>query len=227
MAKILGISASLRNGRFGAGSDALINEIKTIKTKEELYDYLGKQSKIRAEDFLAAGKEQGLAFDEIYTNLRKLSGDRGLSNSEASLVASLWGAVQEGAEIDHLPLASHFLPTGKIRNADLLKQKVLQSDGMILSTPVYFGDRSSLSQSFIEFLHADSDLREHIRDKVYAGLAVGAKRNGGQETTLIYQMLDMVNLNMLAVGNDHRTTAQYGGTTVGGMLALHAKITMD
>jgi multimeric flavodoxin WrbA len=216
MAKILGVSASLRNGRFGAGSDSLIKEIKTILSKNDLYDYLSKQSKIRAEDYLAAGKENGLGFDEIYVNLRKLKGDRGLSNSETSLVAALWGAVQEGAEIDHLPLASHFLPTGTIRNPELLKQKVMQSDGIILSTPVYFGDRSSLSQSFIEFLHADPDLREHIRNKVYAGLAVGAKRNGGQETTLIYQMMDMVDLNMLAVGNDHRTTAQYGGTAVGG-----------
>jgi multimeric flavodoxin WrbA len=41
---------------------------------------------------------------------------------------------------------------------------------------------------------------------------VGAKRNGGQETTLIYQMIDMMELGMLAVGNDSDTTAQYGGT---------------
>ena len=41
---------------------------------------------------------------------------------------------------------------------------------------------------------------------------MGAKRNGGQETTLIYQMLDMAELGFLAVGNDHETTAQYGGT---------------
>jgi multimeric flavodoxin WrbA len=59
-------------------------------------------------------------------------------------------------------------------------------------------------------------LRDACRGKVYAGLAVGAKRNGGQETTLIYQMLDMVNLDFLCVGNDSETTSQYGGTAVAG-----------
>ncbi|HCU5991984.1 TPA: flavodoxin family protein [Legionella pneumophila] len=216
MAKILGVSASLRNARFGAGSELLLDEIKDIQSKEELYVYLNKQSKIRAEDFLEAGKEKGLRFDEIYIELRKLKSDRGLSNSEAALVVALWGAIQEDAEIDHLPLANHFLPTGKIRNPEQLRQKVLEADGIILATPVYFGDRSSLSQSFIEFIHSDPYLRKHVKNKVYSGVAVGAKRNGGQETTLIYQMIDMVNLNMLAVGNDHRTTAQYGGTAVGG-----------
>ena len=48
--------------------------------------------------------------------------------------------------------------------------------------------------------------------KLYGGITVGAKRNGGQETTLIYQMIDMLNLGFLAVGNDSDTTAQYGGT---------------
>jgi multimeric flavodoxin WrbA len=58
--------------------------------------------------------------------------------------------------------------------------------------------------------------------KIYGGLAVGAKRNGGQETTLIYQMLDMLNMGFLAVGNGHETTAQYGGTAKAGDIGTFA-----
>src|SRR5262249_37055405 len=35
-------------------------------------------------------------------------------------------------------------------------------------------------------------------------------------TTLIYQLIDATNMNMLAVGNDTETTSQYGGTAVAG-----------
>ena len=52
--------------------------------------------------------------------------------------------------------------------------------------------------------------------KVYGGIAVGAKRNGGQETTLIYQLWDMVQSGLLGIGNDSETTSQYGGTGLAG-----------
>ena len=50
-----------------------------------------------------------------------------------------------------------------------------------------------------------------------------AKRNGGQETTLVYQLIDMINLNMLGVGNDSASTSQYGGTVVAGDVGTMAK----
>ncbi len=87
---------------------------------------------------------------------------------------------------------------------------------IIVSSPVYFGDRGSLVQSLFEFIESDPLLRQDMAGKIYGGLAVGAKRNGGQETTLIYQMLDMLDMGLLAVGNGHETTAQYGGTAKAG-----------
>ena len=57
---------------------------------------------------------------------------------------------------------------------------------------------------------------KHAKNILYAGLAVGAKRNGGQETTLIFQTLDFLNLGCKVIGNGHDTTAQYGGTLVAG-----------
>jgi multimeric flavodoxin WrbA len=51
--------------------------------------------------------------------------------------------------------------------------------------------------------------------KVFGFITVGAKRNGGQETTIIYAMQNITELGGLAVGNGP-PTSQYGGTTVGG-----------
>ena len=213
---ILGISCSLRNARFGAGSSELISSIKSIENEETLINYIEQQTKIRAEDFLAAGRDDEKPFDEIYRNLLKAKGDRGLSNSEASLAAALWGAYQRGAEISHLGLSRHFPKDGQPKHLDELREKILQADALLLSGPVYFGDRSSIAQAFVEFLHRDDICAEHLRGRIYGGVAVGAKRNGGQETTLIYQMVDFTNMHMLAVGNDDKTTSQYGGTSKAG-----------
>ncbi|MEL0083713.1 MAG: NAD(P)H-dependent oxidoreductase [Gammaproteobacteria bacterium] len=214
--KVLGISGSLRNTRYGAGSQKLVRELSTIETKTDLTEYLQRQTRICAEEFISAGLNNDLPFDQVYQNLQKRKGDKGLSNSEAALAAGLWGALQEGALIEHIGLAPFFPMNGKPQDLEKLKRIILESDAFLISGPVYFGDRSSIVQAFIEFLSNDAELREHCVGKIYAGIAVGAKRNGGQETQLIYQLIDMCNLNMLAVGNSHATSAQYGGTVMAG-----------
>ncbi len=216
MTKILGVSASLRNARFGRGSDRLIEDISDIPHEEALHEYLHTQTKIRADDFIQAGRAEGIPFDQIFRKLRKSRNDQGLSNSEAALVAGLWAARQEDADIQHIGLASIFPYNRPPQNIEQLRDLVLSSDGILVSGPVYFGDRGSLAQSFFEFLRDDPVVSENIQGKVYGGIAVGAKRNGGQETTLIYQLIDAINLNMFGVGNDASTTSQYGGTVVAG-----------
>jgi multimeric flavodoxin WrbA len=214
--KVLGISASLRNARHGAGSVMLVEEIKKIPDKDALIGFLQEQTKIRSDDFIAAGQNAGKPFDEIYATLRKAKGERGLSNSEASLVAAMWAAHIEGVDIEHVGLSEYYPMNGEAKNLDKLKEKLFSADAIILSSPVYFGDRGSPAQEFVEFLQKDSQLAEHFAGKVYGGVAVGAKRNGGQETLLIYQMLDMANLSMLSVGNSSETSSQYGGTVKAG-----------
>ena len=216
MPTVLGVSCSLRNARFGVGSARLVDEIARIKDEDDLIRYLSEQTKLRVEDFVEAGRRDKRPFDEIYANLRRLKGDRGLSNSEAALVAGLWGAAQTGARIMHCGLSTYFPITGEQHHLDQLREIVLKADAILISGPVYFGDRGSLAQEFIEFVRDDPTLAEHIKGRVYGGLSVGAKRNGGQETTLIYQLVDMTNMSMLAVGNDSETTSQYGGTSVAG-----------
>ncbi len=210
--KLLGIAASLRNARWGAGNDVLIESLHGIKTEEELFAFLTKESELCLENFVEAGRKEGKTFLEIYDNLKKSRGDKGLSNSEVALAGALWAALQHGVDIGHLSLSEYFLPTGRSKNIEELRQKLIEADGLLVSGPVYFGDRGSLAESLVDLIRNDSDLRQKLEGKLYGGIAVGAKRNGGQETTLIYQMLDFINLGMPSVGNDSDTTAQYGGT---------------
>lgn len=216
MSRVLGISASLRNARFGLKQDSLAHDVVGIMNQHDLMLYLASHTQINSKDFIQAGKAEGLPFEDIYGRLKKFGKKRGLSNSEAALAAALWAAHREGSEIQQLSLARYFPISGAPRHLEELRNAILSADGLIISGPVYFGDRGSLAQSLIEFISADPILRRACKGKVYAGLAVGAKRNGGQETTLIYQMLDMINLDFLAVGNSSETTAQYGGTAVAG-----------
>ncbi|MFC1856981.1 NAD(P)H-dependent oxidoreductase [Thermodesulfobacteriota bacterium] len=210
MMRVLGVSASLRNIRRAAGSEQFVKEIDEITSFDHLMEYLKKQANFGLSAFIEAGRKDGKSFDEIYRNLRRLSTKFGMSNSEVMLAAGLWGARKSGAEIDHLSLSDYFekrkLDT---KTRGRLLKKIKEADGILLSGPVYFGDRSSLAHDFLQELRKTDDI---VKNKIFAGIAVGAKRNGGQETCLIYQMIDFLNLGMLAVGNDDKTTAQYGGT---------------
>ncbi|MDR3437772.1 NAD(P)H-dependent oxidoreductase [Telmatospirillum sp.] len=210
--RILGIAASLRNARWGCGGHELVQDLARCADKDALLAYLKRQSELHLENFLQAGRAQGLAFNAIAANLQKNSGTAGLSNSEVALASALWSAQRLGADVDHVSLAEYFSPMGGVRDGDALRQNLLSADGIVISGPVYFGDRGSLAESLIDFIARDEHLRHALSGRLYGGIAVGAKRNGGQETTLIYQMLDMLNLGFLAVGNDSETTAQYGGT---------------
>lgn len=210
--RLLGVACSLRNARWGRGADELLTALRGLDDVAALNDWLREQSELHLRHFVDAGRADGLDFLAIQDNLRKLSGDRGLSNSETALAAGLWAASKAGVDIDHVSLAEHFGVNGRPLSVDLLREKLLQADGLLVSGPVYFGDRGSLAESLIELVERDEEVRAHLAGKVYGGIAVGAKRNGGQETNLIYQMADMLRLGLLAVGNDSDTTAQYGGT---------------
>jgi multimeric flavodoxin WrbA len=214
--KLLGVAASLRNARWGAGNAELIGSLKKITKEEDLFLYLAQESELHLENFLNAGRKDQKSFLEIYSNLKKNKGDKGLSNSEVALASALWAALFYDVDIDHISLAEYFLASGSIRNESELKNKLIEADGLLISGPVYFGDRGSLVQSLINLIKSDKYLKEKLTNKIYAGISVGAKRNGGQETTLIYQMFDFINLGYWAVGNDSDTTAQYGGTCLAG-----------
>ena len=199
--KLIGIAASLRNARWGSGNHRLIEQLCEQPDKATAALVLADWIRREGKDFL-----------EIYRNLAKSNGQKGLSNSEVALAAALWAAQKEGVTIAHLSLAEHFNANGELRQKEQLREALLSADGILISGPVYFGDRGSLAESLIDFIARDRELSSSLEGRLYGGIAIGAKRNGGQETTLIYQMMDMLRLGLLAVGNDSDTTAQYGGT---------------
>ena len=153
--RILGISASLRNARRGLGNQNLLDEIQGIRTEEDLKEFLSQEAAVHLQHFKDAGRDEQRPFDEMYKELRKLKGNRGLSNSEVALAAALWSAKELGCQLDHLSLSEHFTETEKVRDMEGLRAKLLAADGILLSTPVYFGDRGSLAQSLIELIRND------------------------------------------------------------------------
>jgi multimeric flavodoxin WrbA len=157
------------------------------------------------------------------------------SNSDIALAFALFGSRQQGFEIELISIAKifkHFTPPSndtdildehfnRIRHIDFLqlnniayqqlKKMTCSAAGIILGSPVYFGDRSSVANKFMQL----TNKHKYLKNKVFGMIAVGAKRNGGQETTCIYGLYDALMQEAICVGNGP-DTSQYGGTVVAG-----------
>ena len=84
--------------------------------------------------------------------------------------------------------------------------------GIIIGTPVYFSNMSSLCKAFLDrwmVFRRNFDLR----NKIGAAVAVGAARNGGQELTLQTIHAAMLCQDMIIV-SDGKPTARLGGILV-------------
>jgi multimeric flavodoxin WrbA len=157
-----------------------------------------------------------------------------IANSDILSGVVLLAMKKLGAEVDYFPLVKLFprrekrvaYTPGKTLDMELaltdtlalneeklveLMEGITSADGIVLVSPVYFGDRSSVANKLLQI----SGIHDLLQDKVFGAVAVGAKRNGGQETTVIYSLLEALNQNALVVGNGP-PTSQYGGTAVGG-----------
>jgi multimeric flavodoxin WrbA len=155
-------------------------------------------------------KINGEAF--LYEYIEELGREKKISNSEGCAIATAYGALQQGIDVRYLRLNDYFLKDGKTKNIEQLSDVLEESDGMIFALPVYFGDRSSLFDELIEYWKLE---KKDFTGTVFGFISVGAKRNGGQETTNIFGMQSLTELNGLVVGNGP-PTCQYGGTAVGG-----------
>ncbi len=83
--------------------------------------------------------------------------------------------------------------------------------GIIVGTPVYFGNMSSLCKAFLDRCMVFRKNNFALSNKVGGVLAVGAARNGGQELTIQSVLTVMLCQEMIVVG-DGRPTAHTGGT---------------
>ncbi|MDY6853061.1 MAG: NAD(P)H-dependent oxidoreductase, partial [Thermodesulfobacteriota bacterium] len=153
----------------------------------------------------------GLA--EITDSVYEFASEGNLANSEGMLMAALGGAMAAGAKVDMVYLSEDFkkIKGSAASSPDTLVKTLKNSSGLIFSTPVYFGDRSSFVESLFTFVTESFQDPYPLQDKTVGLLSVGAKRNGGQETTNIFSLYDSQSLGACVVGNGP-PTSQYGGT---------------
>lgn len=158
-----------------------------------------------------------------------------VSNSEVLAAVTMLGVKDEEVDYEYFSLRSlfhiddvkrfendeslglddeiYFVDTTRINAAKVteLLAKVEKAQSIIVCSPVYFGDRSSLVDTFIKLLQDNNSLAE----KCLSVVSVGAKRNGGQETTNVYAIFDAINSDAFGLGNGPKTS-QYGGTGCAG-----------
>ena len=204
---VIGIGGSIRNRSSIDEVDGVDEEVSSTELIERVQTL--EHREIYHDDFLG----------EIQPFVRELSqsGDKLITNSDALVLTALYGA-KDAADIEFHKLTeyvgrdrSYANSSDEFEDIGPLRDTVERADGLILGSPVYFGDRSSLMHSFINFA-AENDLLE---GKVVGTVSVGSKRNGGQETANVYALFENLNHGALVVGNGPKT-CQYGGTGWGG-----------
>lgn len=83
--------------------------------------------------------------------------------------------------------------------------------GIIVGSPVYFGNMSSLCKAFLERCMVCRKNNFALGNKVAGVLAVGGGRNGGQELTVRSVQASLMSQQMIVVG-DAPPTSHWGGT---------------
>lgn len=85
--------------------------------------------------------------------------------------------------------------------------------GIVIGTPVYFGNMSSLCKAFLDHCMAFRQQSFALSGKVGGIVAVGAARNGGQELAIQSVHAALLCQEMIVVG-DARPTGHFGATLV-------------
>ncbi|MCD7781721.1 MAG: flavodoxin family protein [Methanosphaera sp.] len=86
-------------------------------------------------------------------------------------------------------------------------------DGLIMSSPVYFGDMTGLAKTFIDRLRPLRN-KHSLKYTVCGAISTGGFRNGGQEST-IASIHDFFMIQGGIIVGDDKPTAHYGGAGVG------------
>lgn len=206
------VNTSLRGSRSKTSSNKLIEELSILTDKDSLLSYLNFQCHEHLKHFPNSKNDED--FYTQYKNYTKSRAVDGLSNSEAALAAAAWPLLR--SKHNNIKFLSSDELINLLENDQSTLINYIQSaKSILLSTPVYFGDRSSLSQRFYDFIISNKSSFS-LNSKFFAAVSVGAKRNGGQETTLVYSIMDYLQAGFQCVGNDSKTTSQYGGTVHAG-----------
>jgi Multimeric flavodoxin WrbA len=148
------------------------------------------------------------------------------SNTETLVKEALQSAQEAGAETELIRLANVEIEpcvacdickaTGECAIYDDMGEilaKITESHGLIMGSPVYFGNVTSQLKILID---RSRPLRMDfkLKDKVGGAIATGGSRNGGQETTIAAIHEFLLIQDAIVVG-DGDPMAHYGGTGVG------------
>ncbi|MBI4596178.1 MAG: flavodoxin family protein [Candidatus Tectomicrobia bacterium] len=123
--------------------------------------------------------------------------------------------VQKEVGFDVIPVPVKGYNCGIKDDMEILHEKMLEADGIILAAPVYIGTIPGQVKTFIDrcrtFVH---DYR--LRGKVAAPLTVAFYRNAGEDTTLQIMTLSLlaIGLSVTAIGASTVSTKEGMGALV-------------
>ncbi|ENN96426.1 NADPH-dependent FMN reductase [Methanocaldococcus villosus KIN24-T80] len=155
-----------------------------------------------------------------------ISGSPREGNTSFLVKEALKAAANEGFDTEFISLAKKEMnpciacnvckETGQcqiIDDVEDILNKMREADGIIIGSPVYFGGVSAQLKILMD---RSRPLRYgfQLKNKVGGAIAVGASRNGGQETT-IQQIHNFFLIHSMIIVGDAEPTAHYGGTGVG------------
>lgn len=122
-----------------------------------------------------------------------------------------------GMKIPGAPAAGIPLEEGEPDDFPKLLEKLSEPNvaGIIVGTPVYFGNMSSLCKAFLDRCIAFRKNDFALSNKVGGVVAVGGARNGGQELTIRSVQTALMGQEMIIVG-DGQPTSHWGATVWSG-----------
>jgi len=105
----------------------------------------------------------------------------------------------------------HYVPCIRVNEDDtqMVLDKMVAADGLIIATPVYFGLPSDLFSRFIMRTRVLRHQDFRLANRPVGVMATAARRSGGAETTILATWLPFVRNGCLVVGNGDGTS-QFG-----------------
>jgi multimeric flavodoxin WrbA len=88
-------------------------------------------------------------------------------------------------------------------------ERMVAADGLVISTPVYFGLPSDLFSRFVMRTRILRHQDFRLANRPVGVMAIAGRRSGGAETTIISAWLPLIRNGCLLVGNGD-ATSQYG-----------------
>ncbi len=98
------------------------------------------------------------------------------------------------------------------RIEEVEKDELKELDGLVIGSPTYYGNPAP---EINEFFERTNSIRGDLDKVVGAAFSSSYHRAGGNETTLISILEQMLVHNMVVVGDPIRTGGHYGAVSVG------------